>query len=144
MNNKNFHKKILVNASAEEAMKKISQVDKWWAKKVKGKSEKINDKFTVDFGKTYVDFKISEMIPAQRVVWKVTDCNLHWIENKKEWNGTEVYFDLSPKNGKTQIDFTHVGLVPDVECYNDCKVGWTEHVAGSLVHFINEGKGMPQ
>lgn len=144
MKNKNFHKTILVNASVEEAMKKISQVNKWWAKKVKGKSEKMNDAFTVDFGETFVDFKISEWVPSKKIVWKVTDCNLHWIDNKKEWNDTEVSFDLSPKNGKTQIDFTHIGLVPGVECYEGCKVGWTEHVAGSLVNFINKGKGMPQ
>ena len=39
MKNKNFHKTIKVNASTEEAMKKISQVNQWWAKKVKGKQK---------------------------------------------------------------------------------------------------------
>jgi hypothetical protein len=52
MKNKNFHLIITVNASAAEAMQKINRVNGWWAKKVKGKSEKLNDKFTVDFGKT--------------------------------------------------------------------------------------------
>lgn len=144
MKNKNFHTTIKVNASAEDAMKKISQVDGWWAKKFTGKAEKLNDKFTVDFGKTFVDFKISELVPNKKVVWKVTDCNLHWINNKKEWNGTEVIFELSGKNKSTQIDFTHVGLVPGVECYNDCEVGWTGHVTNSLVQFINDGKGIPE
>jgi len=144
MANKNFHKTIKVNASAEEAMKKISRVNKWWAKKVKGKTEKLNDKFNVDFGETFVDFQISEVIPNKKVVWKVTDCNLHWINNKKEWNGTEVVFEISERKNSTQIDFSHVGLVPDAECYEDCKVGWTEHITGSLVKFINEGEGMPQ
>jgi len=144
MENKNFHRAITVNASAEEALKKISQVNNWWAKKVKGKTEKLNDKFTVDFGETYVDFQISELVPNKKVVWKVTDCNLHWINNKKEWNGTEVVFELSEKKSGTQIDFTHIGLVPGVECYENCEVGWTEHITESLVKFINEGKGMPQ
>ncbi|MFX8685125.1 hypothetical protein ABTM63_20350, partial [Acinetobacter baumannii] len=79
-----------VEASAEETMKKINQVDKWWAKKVKGNSEKLNDAFRVDFGTTWVDFTISELIPNKKIVWKVTDCNLQWIQNKKEWNNTEV------------------------------------------------------
>ena len=144
MTKKNFHLSITVNASAEEAIKKINQVNKWWAKKVKGKSEKLNDKFTVDFGETFVDFQISELVPDKKVVWLVTDCNLHWIDNKKEWNGTQVVFEISPAKHKTQIDFTHIGLVPDAECYEDCKVGWTEHVTDSLVSFINEGKGKPQ
>ena len=83
METKNFHRTITVNASPEEAMKKINQVNKWWAKNFNGKAEKLNDKFTVDFGKTFVDFQISELVPNKKVVWKVTDCNLHWINNQK-------------------------------------------------------------
>jgi hypothetical protein len=144
MKTKDFHLAIEVNASAEEALEKINQVDKWWAKKVKGKSEKLNDKFTVDFGKTFVDFQISELVPGKKVVWKVTDCNLDWIKAKKEWNGTEVVFEISGKGNTSKINFTHIGLVPGVECYNDCEVGWTGHITKSLVNLINTGKGQPE
>ena len=144
MVNKNFHRTIKVNASTEEAMKKIGQVNLWWAKNFTGKAEKLNDKFSVHFGETFVDFQIRELVPNKKVVWKVTDCNLHWINNKKEWNGTEVVFEIFGKNKSTQIDFTHVGLVPVVECYKDCEVGWDGHITMSLVKFINEGKGMPE
>jgi len=134
---------INVNATARDAMKKISQVDQWWAKNFKGSAEKIGEKFTVDFGKTFVDFQVSELIPNKKVVWKVTDCNLHWINHKREWSGTEVVFELLEKDDSTQIDFTHIGLVPGVECYENCEEGWTEHITVSLVKFINEGKGEP-
>lgn len=144
MKNKNFHTAITVNASAEEAIKKINQVNLWWAKNFKGKAEKVGDAFSVHFGKTFVDFQISELVPNKKVVWKVTDCNLDWIKNKKEWNGNDVVFEISGKGNSTQIDFTHIGLVPEVECYNDCEVGWTGHITGSLVKLINEGKGMPE
>lgn len=143
MENKSFHLTINVNANAAVAFQKINQVDKWWAKKVHGPSEKLGNQFKVDFGTTWVDFEITEMIPDKKVVWKVTDCNLQWINNKKEWNGTDVVFDISTSNNSTQIDFTHSGLIPACECYNDCKVGWTEHVTESLVQYINEGTGMP-
>jgi hypothetical protein len=144
MEKKNFHRTITVNASAEEAMKKISQVNLWWAKHFTGEAKQPNDKFTVRFGETFVDFQISELVPNKKVVWKITDCNLHWIKTKKEWNNTEVVFEISAENNKTKIDFTHVGLVPGVECYKDCEEGWNGHVTGSLVKFINEGKGMPE
>ena len=144
MANKSFHTTIKVNTSAEEAVKKINEVSKWWAKKVKGKSEKLNDKFTVDFGTTWVGFQITELLPGKKVVWKVKDCNLEWIKNKKEWNGTEVVFEICEDNNAIQIDFTHSGLIPSFECYEDCKAGWTEHVTESLLMFMNEGKGMPQ
>lgn len=140
---KNYHTTIKVNATPEEAIKKISQVNKWWAKKTKGKTENLNDKFTTDFGETFVEFQITELVPNKKVVWKVTDCNLHWIENKKEWNGTEVAFEISEKKSTTQIDFTHIGLVPSFECYEDCETGWNEHIKESLFEFINEGKGNP-
>jgi hypothetical protein len=145
MEKKNFHRTITVNVSVAEAMKKIGQVDLWWAKRFEGSAGKLNDKFTVRFGDTFVDFQISELVPDKKVVWKVTDCNLHWIKAKKEWKGTEVVFELSPANSnKTRIDFTHVGLVTGVECYEDCEVGWNGHVTKSLVSFINEGKGQPE
>ena len=141
---KNFHTSITVDASLEEALKKINQVNNWWSKKVTGKSQKLNDEFTVDFGETFVDFQISELVPNKKVVWSVKDCNLHWIDKKDEWNGTEVVFEMSPIKNKTKIDFTHIGLVPSFECYEDCVAGWTEHITDSLVKFINEGKGKPQ
>ncbi|MEO8885295.1 MAG: SRPBCC domain-containing protein [Mucilaginibacter sp.] len=135
---------VQVNASAAEAMKKISQVDKWWAKNFTGSAEKPSDKFRVDFGKTFVDFEIAELIPGKKVVWKVTNCNLHWLNNRKEWNGTEVVFELLEKDNLTQINFTHIGLVPGIECYENCYEGWTGHITESLVKFIDEGQGMPE
>jgi len=144
MQKQDFHLTVNVQSSASEALNKINHVNQWWAKNVIGSSDKRGDKFTVDFGKTFVDFQISELIPEKKVVWKVTDCNLHWIDNKKEWNGTEVVFELSEKKNTTQINFTHIGLVPQSECFGNCEAGWTEHITVSLVKLINEGKGDPQ
>ncbi|MGC4102368.1 SRPBCC family protein [Ferruginibacter sp.] len=144
MAKRNFQLSVIVNSSGEEVTKKINLVNKWWAKKVTGKSEKLNDTFRVDFGKTFVDFQITELVPGKKIVWTVTDCNLHWINNKKEWNGTDVVFEIASEKNKTQINFIHVGLLPGCECYEDCEVGWTGHVTESLVKFIREGYGMPE
>lgn len=144
MKPQDYNATISVNATPKEAFEKIAKVDKWWAKNFTGKANKLHDKFSVHFGETFVDFQVSELISDKKVVWKVTDCHLHWIKAKKEWNGTEVVFELSKKGKQTQIDFTHIGLVPGVECYHDCEVGWNGHFTGSLVKFMNEGKGTPQ
>lgn len=148
MENKNYYRAILVNSSAEEAMKKISQIKLWWRKDFSDKAEKLNDKFTVPFGehngeKSFVDFIVSEFVSNKKVVWKVTDCYLPWFQNKKEWNNTEVVFNLLEEDGKTKIDFTHIGLVPGVECYEVCEKGWDGHI-NTLEKFINEGKAIPQ
>lgn len=153
MENKNYHKTLMVNVSAKEAMKKISQVNLWWKKDFSGSAEKLNDTFTVPFGDpSFVDFVVSELVPDKKVVWKVTDCYLPWFKDKKEWNNTEVVFELSEEKarpddpaglGKTQIDFTHIGLVPEVECYDVCQKGWDGHI-NTLFTFINEGKGLAE
>ncbi len=139
-----FNYSLTVNASAKEAMKRISEVNLWWAKNFKGKAAKLNDEFSVHFGDTFVDFKISEVIPDKKITWLVTDCNLHWIKAKKEWKGTECIWNISEKNGKAIIDFVHKGLTPESECYESCKPGWTGHLKNSLQKLIDEGKGFPE
>ena len=148
MENKNYHRTITINASPEEAMKKISQIDLWWRKDFLGSAEQMHDKFTVPFGEpSYVDFVVSEIIPDKQVTWKVTDCYLPRFKDKKEWNYTEVAFQLSEENshpdGKTKIYFTPIGLTPEVECYEVCEKGWNGHI-NTLEKFINEGKGLPE
>jgi hypothetical protein len=141
---KDFHRTITVNTSAEEAMKKISQVNHWWKKDFSGSAEKLDDQFTVPFTEpSFVDFVVTEFVGDKKLVWKVTDCYLPWFQNKKEWNNTEVVFQLSGENGTTKIDFTHIGLVPEIECYEVCEKGWNGHI-NTLEKFINEGKGLPE
>jgi hypothetical protein len=139
-----FSLSVTVNAPAKKAMKRISQVGLWWAKNFKGRAGKLNDEFSVHFGDTYVNFRISEAIPDGKIVWRVTDSNLHWIDDKKEWNGTEVIWSLTEKDGKTRIDFVHKGLTPASECYDSCEPGWTHHIKDSLVKLIEKGKGFPE
>lgn len=143
MGDKNFHISITVKGPREEAFARIAKVSSWWAKDVTGNAEKQNGRFTVRFGETFVDFEVTEWVPGSKVVWKVTGSNLHWADNKQEWTGTEVVYQLSEKEGKVQIDFTHIGLVPGLECYSECREGWTGYITGSLLDFINTGKGSP-
>ena len=139
-----FSLSLTVKASAKETMEKISQVNLWWAKNFKGKAGKLNDEFSVYFGDTFVNFIISECIPDKKIVWLVTDCNLHWIDDKKEWKDTEVIWTLTGKDGKTQIDFVHKGVTPESECYDSCEPGWTHHLKDSLLKLIDVGKGFPE
>lgn len=143
MEKKNLQKSITVNATAKEALKNIAQVKKWWAKNCTGNAKRPNDTFTVHFGETFVDFEISELIPEKRVVWKVTDCHLHWVKKKKEWKGTQVVFDISERKNGTRIRLTHEGLNADCECYEDCRTGWAHHLKKGLALLIEEGKGFP-
>jgi hypothetical protein len=60
-----------------------------------------------------------------------------------EWKGIRVVFDITKKGDKTEIHFTHEGLVPDYECYSFCSDAWGTYIRGSLKSLIATGKGSP-
>jgi len=139
-----YHCSITAAVPARDAFEKIARVGDWWAVHFEGRAQKTGDIFTVTFGETFVTFKIGEVIPDKKIVWQVTDCNLHWIKDKKEWNGTEIVWEVSSRGGATRIDMTHVGLVPGVECYENCEPGWNHHIKDSLFKLLIEEKGFPE
>ncbi|MCW3125819.1 MAG: hypothetical protein JWO03_1477 [Bacteroidetes bacterium] len=134
---------LLVDQSPKEVFHAINNVSNWWTAAVEGSTEKLNDIFTVHFGETFITSKVTELIPGQKIVWHVTDCNKHWLKNKKEWVGTTMTWEISQKDSKTQIHFTHEGLVPTLECYGGCSNAWDEYIKDSLYKLLTEGVGMP-
>jgi len=143
MEQKNYHCSIAANITADQAYANIANVGAWWAKSFNGKALATGDTFTVHFGETNVAFEIAEASPSKKVVWKVTDCYLHWLNDKKEWKDTNVVWEISTANNATKIDMTHEGLTPEVECYEDCRKGWDEHISDSLFKLVTGGVGNP-
>jgi len=144
MKKQDYTVSITVNATPQEVFKNINSVTKWWTEDLDGNSQKLNDEFTVRFGDVHMSKqKLVEVIPDKKIVWLVTDSKLNFIEDKREWTGTKISFDLSKVGDKTQINFKHVGLVPQVECYESCVQGWDQYVKGSLFKLLTEGQGTP-
>ncbi len=144
MASKDYQYSIKANISPAEALSRINRVSDWWSKSFTGRSKEVGDKFSVRFGQTFVDFKIAEILPDRKVIWEVIDSNLHWLKDKKEWNGTRIIWEVSPDGGKaTHVCMTHTGLIPVVECYDRCKEGWDFFVGESLLNLLTENKGFP-
>ncbi len=121
----------------------IGQVPEWWDISFTGSAEKQGDKFTVKMGgESFFDFTVAEFIPAKRMVWHVDDCYMPWYSDKKEWADTSLLFDLTEKDGGTELRFTHEGLTPEVECYKDCEPGWMHWINTSLFSYLTTGKGV--
>jgi hypothetical protein len=80
------------------------------------------------------------MIPNQKVVWLVTDSSLNFTEDINEWTGTKISFEIAEKDGKTELRFSHIGLVPGIECFDACSSAWTQLVRQGLFNLITTGK----
>ena len=144
MGKKNFNCSIIVKTNAIETIEAINRVNEWWVKNIEGKAEKLDDVFGVRFNKeAFVTFKVTEFIIDTKIVWTVTDCYLPWLKDQTEWNDTQAVFEISNENDMTKINFTHVGLIPEIECYDMCVKGWEQYVKGSLANLLNEGVGQP-
>jgi len=119
--NESYRSSFTVKVSTHEALERIERVSDWWTASFHGNSQSVDDIFTIHLrGESFVNFKVVELIPDRKAVWLVTDCNLSWIKDKKEWKGTKLIWELSTEKGGTKVTMTHVGLVPKIECYDDC------------------------
>ena len=144
MKEHDYHTSIMVNATPHEAFTCINSVTKWWTENLGGNSQKLNDEFTVRFGDVhYSKQRLIEVVPDKKVVWLVTDSKLNFIKDKREWTGTKISFEIAEKDNKTQVRFTHLGLVPEIECFDACSNAWSQYIHGSLFNLITTGKGQP-
>jgi len=142
METQDFNCSFSANIGAIEATEKIGKLPDWWGVGFNGHTEKQGDQFIVKMGgDSFFDFRVDELVPGKRIVWAVTDCNMPWYNDKKEWTNTRLIFDLKEADGETQLSFMHEGLTPDVECFKDCKPGWTHWITTSLKSYLTTGKG---
>ena len=140
--NQDFNCSIVVDITAQQAVEAISQVSEWWVQEVEGKTGSLHDAFTVHFGTTWMAFKITELIPEEKIVWLVTDCHLPWNHDVKEWKDTQIVWEIFPEKGATRISFSHIGLAV-LDCGNQCMNSWSGYIKQSLFKLITEGKGLP-
>ena len=145
MKENNLSISLAVNVPAQDVFHSINSVSKWWTENIEGSSQKLNDEFTVRFDDVHVSTqKLIEVVPVKKVVWLVTDSKLNFVEDKEEWTDTKISFEIYNNDDKTEIQFTHIGLVPAIDCYNDCSNAWSHYIRGSLLSLITTGKGIPE
>jgi hypothetical protein len=142
MKSRNYHNSITAGVTAAEAFNKLSEVAKWWTANFTGSAKELNDVFTIRFGDNTFTFRVTESVPGKKLAWLTTDCYMSWIHNKTEWTNTKIVFEISEEKGKTRIDMTHAGLVPEMECYQDCDSGWNQYFCESLPAFLTMGTGI--
>ncbi|ATP56513.1 ATPase [Pedobacter ginsengisoli] len=142
MKNEDFTTTILVDAAAQDVFNAINNVRGWWSENIDGDTNKLNSEFLYHYQDVHrAKMKIIEYVSNKKVVWHVLDNYFKFTKDETEWKDTNVIFEISEKDGKTQLKFTHQGLVPDYECFNVCHDAWTHYIQGSLKDLILTGKG---
>jgi hypothetical protein len=141
---RNFTTSFMVDQSPKEVFDAINNARGWWSGEIDGSTDKLGAVFTYRYKDMHRSTqKITELVLGKKVVWRITDAQLNFVEDKTEWNGTEIVFDITRKGSKTKLTFAHVGLVPAFECYDGCSGAWGFYVKDSLHRLITTGKGEP-
>ncbi|MGI5220659.1 SRPBCC family protein [Nocardia sp. CA-290969] len=149
---------LSVDHTPGEVFAAVTDVRKWWSENIIGDTAAVHDEFvftddskyageTAREGKEgirYSRFCITELVPGKRVVWQVVDSFLTFVEDRHEWTGTHVVFDITGTPEGATLHFTHEGLnSAESECFEACSRGWKFYIETSLRQLITTGTGQP-
>ena len=144
MKPQHFTTTILVDQSPVQVFNAINNVRGWWPGDITGETDKPQAEFTYTVPeKHYAKQKITEFIPGKKIVWHVLESALGFVKDKSEWQGTDIVFEIIPKDGKTEVQFSHLDLSPKFECYQACSKGWTMLINDNLSKLIATGETQP-
>ncbi len=139
-----FTTTFVVDRTPGEVFDAINDVRGWWGENVSGSNDKVGDEFTYrvqDIHSSHL--RVIDLIPNVRVAWLVLDNHMNFVEDQQEWVGTTIAFEIVPKDGQTEVRFTHRGLDPAFECFDACSSAWGSLMHSSLPSLITTGIGHP-
>jgi hypothetical protein len=138
---KSFTTTFTVEKPPEAAFAAITNPRAWWSGEIEGDTGRLGDVFTYRYRDLhYSKQRVTELAPGKRVAWYVVEGMLTFVDDKTEWTGTTISFDIVAKGDRTDIVFTHIGLKPAAECYDTCSDAWTSLIQGSLREVIETGR----
>ncbi|WP_426511708.1 SRPBCC family protein [Dactylosporangium sp. McL0621] len=116
----------------------------WWSSEIEGPTVHEGDEFAYHYEDQHrCRIRVEEAVPGRRVAWRVLENYFSAGADPQEWVDTTIEFDLTPTPTGTEVRFTHRGLVPRYECYENCSTSWRFYVTDSLRGLIETGTGKP-
>jgi uncharacterized protein YndB with AHSA1/START domain len=144
MSGSSYTTSFTVERTPAEVFDAINDVRSWWMTTVDGDNGAVGDEFSYQVPDVhFCRMRVTHLVPGEKVVWQVVDNHMTFIDDQSEWLGTEIRFELSEKDGGTELRFTHDGLVPSYECFEICRNAWTFYVGESLRKRAATGEGEP-
>src|SRR4051812_18864647 len=108
MNNQDFTTTILVDQTPDVVFNAVTNPRAWWSEEIEGNTNRLNAEWNYHYKDVHVcKMKITELVPDTKVVWHVLENAFNFVKDQSEWVGTNVVFDISRKDHKTLLRFTH-------------------------------------
>jgi uncharacterized protein YndB with AHSA1/START domain len=105
----------------------------WWTTDTRG-SAAVGGVIEFIFGtRGYINMKVIELDPDQRVVWQVVD-------GPQDWIGSAVSFDLKQEGEQTTVLFKQQGWKEQSEFMHHCSTKWATFLL-SLKAAVESGRG---
>jgi hypothetical protein len=135
---------ITVDRAPADAYAAITDVRGWWSRDIDGPTDTVGGEFDYHYQDAHrCRIRVTELVPGRRVAWHIVDNQFNFVQDQDEWKGTDVVFDITETDSGSEVRFTHVGLLPEHECFDVCSNAWSGYLAGSLRNLINTGAGQP-
>lgn len=137
-----YEAEIAIDAPCRRVFEAITTLEGlvgWWATSATG-SGSPGAKFELGFAglDETITWRVDTVVAPSLVAWT---CISH--TGLPDWDGTKVVFELSEHDtALTVLKFRHIGLVPELDCFEQCHAGW-EHFLPSLRAYAEQGQGTP-
>lgn len=146
MNEQNYTTTILMDQTPAEVFAAIKDARTWWTGEpgVIGSTDILGNEFTYGYRDIHHStHKLTEFVTGKKVVWHTTDSRINFVKDKSEWTGSDIVFEISQKGMQTELRFTHISLIPAIQCYGDCTGAWGFYINECLYNLITTGKSQP-
>lgn len=142
MNTQDFTTTLLVDVTPHQVFNAVNNVRGWWSENIDGDTDRPGSKFEYHYQDVHIcKIQVTEFVDDKKVAWHMQNNYFKFTKNEHELTGSDVVFDISVHDGKTQLIFTHKGLMPLCECYQICSDAWTYYIQESLKNLILTGRG---
>jgi uncharacterized protein YndB with AHSA1/START domain len=146
---KHYHCETLILAPASAVYDAITTppgLRGWWTATCEVGTG-VGARSTFRFGQTHNVMEVESLRPHLEVRWRCLEQHHHapnQLTRTDEWAGTSLIFRLIPESASsTLLKFEHLGLTPQLECYDICNRGWNHFLATNLKSYAETGKGTP-
>jgi hypothetical protein len=142
--NTSFTTVFSVEQTPVEVFHAINNVRGWWSEDIEGGTGRVGAEFAYRYRDSHrCRIKVTQLVPGERVTWHVLDNYFDFTQDTAEWKDTGIHFEITARDGETELRFTHIGLTPEYECFDICSNSWSFYLNTSLRTLIRTGQGLP-